>query len=140
MEDIPDASLSDMLRAFYAAYAARHRKPRWGDKTPGYVLDMPLIAEILPEARFIHVIRDGRDVALSLLPLWFGPSTLEEAARWWEERVRAGRRDASSVQYIEVRYERLVLDTRTELRRIATSWISTSGRRCSRTTIEPQHG
>jgi acyl-coenzyme A synthetase/AMP-(fatty) acid ligase/acyl carrier protein len=116
--DIPNASLSEMLRAFYSAYAALHGKPRWGDKTPGYVMDMPLIAGILPEARFIHVIRDGRDVALSLLPLWFGPSTLEEAASLWDERVRTGRRDAPAVQYLEVRYERLVLDTRAELRRI----------------------
>lgn len=101
-------SLGDLLRRFYQAYAGRSGKRRWGDKTPSYVSHMPLIARHLPEARFVHIIRDGRDVALSLVPLWFGPSTIEEAARWWVEQVRAGRQDAETVNHLEVRYEQLV--------------------------------
>ena len=52
---------ADALRAFYGLYAKRHGKSRWGDKTPDYVRKMKKIQNTLPEARFIHVIRDGRD-------------------------------------------------------------------------------
>src|SRR5690606_22924870 len=53
------------IRALYGLYAERHGKPRWGDKTPAYVRRMRLIAAALPEARFVHLVRDGRDVLLS---------------------------------------------------------------------------
>lgn len=61
----PQAEVGDVLRLFYRLYAERFTKPRSGDKTPGYLGLMPLVAKVLPEAHFIHIIRDGRDVALS---------------------------------------------------------------------------
>ena len=82
---IPSFTVAEGLRAFYALYAARFSKPRWGDKTPDYGRHVPTIRELLPEARFIHLIRDGRDVALSLRPLWFA------LARSWAERIRTTR-------------------------------------------------
>jgi Sulfotransferase family len=111
-------TLSDVVRLFYREYAARHGKQRWGDKTPWYVLRMPMIARLLGEARFVHIIRDGRDVALSVIPLWWGPTSVADAARWWAERIRSGRRDAAEVPYLEVLYERLVEQPEAELRRI----------------------
>src|SRR5919108_2531245 len=57
----------DAIRAFFELYAEREGKARWGDKTPGYVREMHRIESVLPEARFVHLIRDGRDVALSVL-------------------------------------------------------------------------
>jgi hypothetical protein len=57
----------EALRTFYEAYAERQGKPRWGEKTPRYVGKMRQIQGALPEARFVHVVRDGRDVALSVL-------------------------------------------------------------------------
>ena len=47
------------VRSFYDIYSERQGKPRWGDKTPIYVKNMRRIESVLPEARFIHVIRDG---------------------------------------------------------------------------------
>ncbi len=111
-------TLTEVLRVFYMLYASRHGKSRWGEKTPQYVLRMPQIAQLLPEARFVHIVRDGRDVALSVLSLWFGPTSIEEAASWWVERVRAGQRDGPTVDYLEVRYERLVEQPVEELRRV----------------------
>src|SRR5207248_810105 len=91
LESSGAANLTDVLRAFYSMYAEQKGKSRWGDKTPLYVMAMPTIAELLPEAHFIHMIRDGRDVALSVRPLWFGPNSIEEAAVWWQRRIEAGR-------------------------------------------------
>ncbi len=52
-------SIADGYRTFYRLYAGRFGKPRWGDKTPLYCMNLPTIRKILPEARFVHIIRDG---------------------------------------------------------------------------------
>ncbi|HSB62038.1 MAG TPA: sulfotransferase [Vicinamibacteria bacterium] len=118
---IPSFTVPEGLRAFYALYAARFSKPRWGDKTPDHGRHIPTIRELLPEARFIHLIRDGRDVALSLRPLWFAPGRdMTTLARSWAERVRTARAGAAGhPAYLEVRYEELVASPEAVLRRIA---------------------
>ncbi|HEX5849352.1 MAG TPA: sulfotransferase, partial [Rubrobacter sp.] len=111
--------LGEALRAFYGVYAERFGKPRWGDKTPNYVHRMLLIHGLLPEARFVHIIRDGRDVALSTKDLWFGPDSVEEAARRWQALIGEARRQSKDLpHYLEVRYEDLVSETEPALRRI----------------------
>jgi sulfotransferase family protein len=106
-------SPAEAVRSFYRAYSARFLKARWGDKTPGYVTRMNAIECLLPEACFIHVIRDGRDVAVSLRPMWFTPSRdIRELAAYWRDEILEGRRQAARVrQYLEVRYETLVRET-----------------------------
>ena len=64
-------NISEAYRSFYRLYADRFGKRRWGDKTPLYCKCMDAIREILPECRFIHIIRDGRDAALSLRKMRF---------------------------------------------------------------------
>jgi hypothetical protein len=115
-------SMSDALRAFYTLYAERFGKPRWGDKTPNYLLEMMLIQKLLPEARFIHLIRDGRDVALSVIEERRGSRqamSMQKAAKRWVTKIREGRRQADDLPfYLEVRYEDLVLDSEATLRTI----------------------
>jgi len=114
-------SLTHALRAFYRLYAEKFGKPRWGDKTPIYFADMALVQRVMPEARFIHLIRDGRDVALSIKDLWFGPNSLHEVAGWWVSRINQARSQIHELHwYIEVRYEDLVRDTVNVLQRICT--------------------
>lgn len=109
----------DVIRAFFRLYAEGQGKRRWGDKTPGYAESMPIIERTLPEARFVHVIRDGRDVALSILARDWGPDTVEKAARRWKRRIVHARRGAKRVShYMELRYEDLITDTEHELRRV----------------------
>ena len=106
------------LRAFYALYAEGQGKPRYGEKTPGYVFLLPQIAALLPEAHFIHVIRDPGDTALSWRKTWFAPSTdLRVLGTEWRKHVEAGRRARSLVpHYVEVRFEDLVRDPERELK------------------------
>ncbi len=107
------------LRAFYTLYADQAGKSRWGDKTPGYLRRMKAIGRALPEARFVHLIRDGRDVAVSITGLHFGPDTVRDAAARWAKRIRVAREQAQRVDhYLEVRYEDLILDPEPTLRRI----------------------
>jgi hypothetical protein len=106
------------IRCFYRLYAARFGKERWGDKTPSYGRHMRAIERVLPEACFIHIIRDGRDVALSLRDLWFSRGAdMTTLARRWRRDICATRRQSLGCRrYMELRYEALVLDPQTCLR------------------------
>lgn len=111
VEDAGPANYADAVRTVLTAYAHAAGKARAGDKTPEYVRSMALIGRMLPEARFIHVIRDGRDVAAGIVAAPVGPTDLGDAAGIWEHMVSVGRRDGrrlGSGRYLEVRYERLV--------------------------------
>jgi hypothetical protein len=107
----PPDDFPDVVRRLYALWASSRGKSRYADKTPMHVLHISRLARMFPEARFVHVIRDGRDVALSYLGVGWGPSTVEDAAIEWRRRVRAGRRAGRRVgpgRYREIRYEDLV--------------------------------
>ena len=97
------------LAAPFAAYAAKHGKPGWGDKTPHYVHHVDSILAVWPDARFVVLVRDGRDVALSLKRMPFGPNNAWAAAQWWARGIRAGRAACRRhpEQVREVRYEDL---------------------------------
>lgn len=106
-------TFADAMRAVFAGIAAAEGKSRYGDKTPGYVARIPALARLFPEARFVHVIRDGRDSSLSYLDRGYGPRDVAEAAIRWESRVRRGRADGARLgpeRYIELRYEELIAD------------------------------
>ena len=107
------------LRAFFELYAESQGKPRWGDTTPAYVKRMPMISKALPEARFVHVIRDGRDVARSRAKRASDPASPAKAAETWRKRIGKAREQAKRLDhYLEVRYEDLVTDTEATLRRV----------------------
>lgn len=112
----PACTPAAFLSALYATYAQQQGAVRWGDKTPIYASYMDLIHDIFPQAQFIHLIRDGRDVALSMLDKWGEGEfhiDLYYAARSWVRRIRqaqaSGSRLGSSLYY-ELRYEDLVRD------------------------------
>lgn len=113
-------SVPEGLRAFYRLYTRSRGKTRWGDKTPKYVLHVRDIHKALPEARFLHILRDGRDVAVSLRPLWFSPGeSMEALAGMWSSHITRARAEGLGRPfYLEVRYEDLIADPARELRRI----------------------
>jgi hypothetical protein len=117
----PERTPGGVLRACYRLYAARHGKPRWGDKTPMNGFHMDVLAELLPEARFIHIIRDGRDTAASLRGLPFAPGNgdVDAIAAFWRDYILRTRELASGLpHYREVRYERLVAEPEPVLREL----------------------
>ena len=123
MEAIEPFNTSDALRAFYRLYARKQGKSRWGDKTPDYVRKMKKLQKTLPEARFIHVIRDGRDAGLSqnarIAKRGKDPIPAREMARRWRKKIAKSQLDAEEVEhYMEVRYEDLIDNTEEVLRRI----------------------
>jgi hypothetical protein len=106
------ASYTEAIEASYRAYAAHRGKSIYGDKTPRYVENIPLLASLWPQAKFIHQIRDGRNVALSYAEVPFGPKDVAGAARLWKTRVSAGMQSGRDLagRYMEIRYEDFIDD------------------------------
>jgi len=133
---VAPADLQRRFREFIEGLAENFRrasgKPRWAEKTPHNILFTAPLAEIFPDARFLHVVRDGRDVACSLVTMnWINPLTgrkwdyvqnVANAARYWREVVSLARRQAEhpavAGRVLEVRYEHLVADPEATLRRV----------------------
>ncbi len=118
---IEPLNAGDALRAFYALYAERIGKPRCGEKTPIYVKSIRKIHGALPEARFCHVIRDGRDVCLSIRDRAVKEHPVDVVAERWVRRISQARRQAQKLPdgiYKEIRYEQLILDTEPTLREV----------------------
>lgn len=113
-------TVADGLRVFYRQCAESQGKQRWGDKTPTYAEHIAAIARLLPEAHFVHVIRDGRAVAASRRHLAFGPGPdIAAQARDWRRKVEATRmQSAACPHYMEVRYEDLLARPEAVLRTI----------------------
>ncbi len=83
----------------------------WIEDTPGTLSVAGHLARILPDARFIHVVRDGRDAACSVTPLRYGPTDLRAALRWWErrlERAYAGAAGIPPERLLTIRMEALL--------------------------------
>jgi hypothetical protein len=112
LSDVTPFSVAACVRAFYRLYASRFGKDRWGEKTPDYGQHMRDIEALLPESRFIHVIRNGLDVAVSVRPLWFSQGrSVRDIARDWRRRLELIRRQGSQcAHYGEIRFESLVTD------------------------------
>lgn len=114
-------SYSDVIRAIYSYGMRAEGKIWWGDKTPRYVMNLDLLNDLFPGVRLIHLVRDGRDVALSYARCAWGPSSVRETALYWMTRVGVAyrfRKKHPDMPVCEVRYEDLVRDPRTVLRTI----------------------
>src|SRR5688572_8837469 len=84
-----------------------------------YMRHLPLLEQLFPDAQYVHLVRDGRDAAVSFLRMpagtytrtWAHPDTAQEFACLWRTEVRAARALGARVgpgRYLEVRYEDLV--------------------------------
>ncbi|MEM7479275.1 MAG: sulfotransferase [Planctomycetota bacterium] len=103
-----ERSFSGVLNAIFSSFATHLSMDRWGDKTPAYIHDMDSIRDLFPEAQFVYVVRDGRDVALSLKQTHFGPKNMFTSAHDWREVMRAGDRFAEQLDeehLFYIRYE-----------------------------------
>jgi hypothetical protein len=79
---------------------------------PNYVRQMTLMQATLPETHFIHLIRDGRDVALSVRDVRHVSNSVAESAERWMSRIVSARQQARGLAfYMEVRYEDPVLES-----------------------------
>jgi sulfotransferase family protein len=125
----PGMTTGEAVAAVFSAYAAERGKARWGDKTPLYMQHLDVLERLFPDARYVHLIRDGRDAALSFLSVpaglmtegWGHPRDAAGFACQWATEVGAARDLGVRVgrgRYRELRYEALVADPEGELRAV----------------------
>jgi hypothetical protein len=108
-------SIPAIISGVFEKNARGEGKVRWGDKTPYYVLHMTKLLEWFPDAQIIHIIRDGRDVALSLFGRRhdFGVYNVYHAAKYWQQYVEVGCETGAQLEsnvYMEVRFEDILND------------------------------
>jgi hypothetical protein len=120
---------ASFVTALFDLYGERHGKRFVGDKTPGYVRYMPMLHDLWPQAKFVHIIRDGRDVCLSVLD-WrkgatsfdtFDDDPVSTIGVWWEWYVRLGLEGRTQLEerlYHQLRYESLVAEPEQEAIRL----------------------
>jgi len=113
-------SYAELVGRLYEACADRSGKPRWGDKTPEYVLEVPTLRRLFPACRVVHIHRDGRDVWRSWRAIAVGPANAYAAATRWVRFVTAGRSAARREPdaCMEVGYEALLARPEATLRAI----------------------
>ena len=118
----------DFIRIVMDEIARNQSAVRWAVYDPDNLLHIQRIKADIPEALFVHVIRDGRDIALSLRKMqgftpfpWNRESRgLRETALYWEWMVRKGRQYGRLIgdDYVEVRYEELAMEPESLLKRL----------------------
>lgn len=119
----------DFLRIVMQEVAQSQGVQRWADNSPEELLHAFEIKKTIPNALFVHIIRDGRDVSLSLdarphrwiRPFWFDRhNSLAVTGVFWEWMVQCGRKQGKALgnDYLEVHFEDLKADPRTTLEKI----------------------
>jgi hypothetical protein len=123
-------SQAEFVDRFFALYGEAQGKARWAEKTPRNVLHLGFVFEHFPKARFVHMIRDGRDTICSLrthprhkivdgrLVKLDTRHPIGPCLERWVTDVTAGLRYRGHPGYIEIRYEALVGQPRETLMRL----------------------
>lgn len=108
------------LHAMYRLLAQRAEKPRYGDKTIENLAVMDTIQQVLPEAHFIHIVRDGRAQWLSERQTAWGTQLVSSGALRWAQKIRRARHTGRTLKaYLEIRFEDLVTAPKATLEQVA---------------------
>lgn len=121
LDDLPLRNYGEVVARFHAGYARAKGKPHWASVDIATLDSMDLVNGWFRGARFLHIVRDGRDVALSHQTMPYGAGNIAECARAWASRTTTNAKMGRIIgpsRYMTVRFEDLVLDTRTTLGRI----------------------
>lgn len=108
--DRPIETYRDFIDAIFQTYAAALGKPRWGDKTPSYTADIDIIRGIFPDAKIVHLVRDGRDVVLSHKSIEWASGNLPKLVLDWQWKTTIAHKVGAVLKddFLEIRYEDLV--------------------------------
>ena len=112
------SSYEALFLSLLRLYARAHEKKRCGEKTPQHSLFAETLCEWYPGATIIHLLRDPRDVAASLMRMPSAPGDALGCARLWLHYNLSASRSRHRPKYMLVRYEHLVAQPEQELARV----------------------
>ena len=116
---------AEAVQSIFQLYAESRGKPRFGEKTPLYMQHLDVLERAFPDARYVHIVRDGRDAAVSMRAMTrkprfnlSRPRGVGDFAVAWRREVRAARLFGRTHPYHELRYEDLVAEPESRLREV----------------------
>ncbi|MCS3824365.1 sulfotransferase family protein [Salinibacter ruber] len=109
------SSLKDFLNKFFEKYLIKRGKSRWGEKTGSNSYCIENFTKVYPEAKVVHIVRDGRDAVCSLEKR---SNSLFHSVSHWVYNVSASIKHRKQDYYLEVKYEDLVTKTEAVLERV----------------------
>ena len=135
--DYPITSLTEVVKDLYDDICFRQSKEVFLEQTTWYGLELHSIQKIFPESKVIHIVRDGRDVAISAHRSgWWGMGVMENLERWAKEVNRIRRYGLDYPEYYyELKYEDLVNRPEYELRKL----LEFLNLEFERNMLSPQH-
>jgi hypothetical protein len=122
-ENLPLGDYGAIVARFHAEYARAKGKPFWANVDIATLDHMDKVNSWFSDARFLHIVRDGRDVALSHQTMPYGAGNIAECARSWVNRTTTNSkmgRILGPQRYLTIRFEELVVDTCASLETICT--------------------
>ena len=125
-ERLPERpAFAEAVQSIYRVYAESRGKLRFGDKTPLYMQHLNVLERAFPDARYVHIVRDGRDAAASMRAMTrkprfnlSRPRGVGDFAAAWQREVLAARLFGRTHPYHELRYEDLVEEPESRLREV----------------------
>lgn len=121
VENMPEASFAGVIYATLRVTAIQLRKNRVGNKHLSMGLHLDWLQELFPKCKVIHLIRDGRDCALSLMKMRWGHANAYAAAKFWSKNIskpRAVAEQRLKFRYIEIKYEDFLLNPIQEMKKL----------------------
>ena len=112
-----------VVDAMMTSWAGNQGKSGWGEKTPSHIDFVGPILEHFPDIKLVHIVRDPRDVCLSMIRARFGPKNYFAAATAWSKylsKVTALKKRYTKAKFIEIRYEKLLASPETVLKDLCT--------------------
>ncbi|MEZ4600787.1 MAG: sulfotransferase [Syntrophotaleaceae bacterium] len=120
--DKKECPLDFLFSSLYHEFARSTGKLYWGDKTPSFFRKIEQLSKIFPKAKFIHIIRDGRDVYLSRRKM-AGRKNISVAALEWKHKVLKARKSLAKFppgQSMEIRFEDVLVSPNEILQKVCS--------------------
>ena len=119
---LQNPTYSEIVNLICMERYSRLGKRSWGDKTPHYILSLNTLFELFPNSKYIYIVRDGRDVALSLLQKKWGPNNVYSCALYWKmcNTIQSDtlKKIKEKGNLFEIRYEDLLLNPTEVIRQL----------------------
>jgi len=140
-EQDPWQAAGDFLREILGQFATQAGKQTWVEMTPATARRMNALTRMLPEAKFIHMVRDGRDVAASVILQSWGPKNFPAALNWWSNElidIEQARAEVAGERVLTMRLESLVGPTREDAYARLSDFLSLSSDTSMRTFFDTE--